>query len=143
MIRTLVFLSVLCGAAPAFAVECPADQRGVFVHLVRPSDRQQGVTEETLGAIELGAYQLPGRNLRTRKLIVEPGGIIAWHNHATRPALTYVLQGEMTEVRASCGAPLIYRAGDIVVEDAGVAHWWRNEGTAPAVLVSTDLMPAN
>ena len=31
-------------------------------------------------------------------LVVQPGGIVPWHSHADRPALIYVVSGEIVEI---------------------------------------------
>ena len=79
----------LAAASAALAGECPADK-------IKPNVRQMvdykpvGVTDVTLGAIDLGKQpaRIEGRELRFRKLTIEPGGIVPWHSHDDRPALT-------------------------------------------------------
>jgi hypothetical protein len=50
-----------------------------------------GVTDVTLGSINLEKQpaNLKDRELRFRKLTIEPGGIVPWHSHDDRPALIY------------------------------------------------------
>ena len=37
--------------------------------------------------------------MRVRQLEIQPGGIVPWHSHADRPALIYVVSGEIVEIR--------------------------------------------
>src|SRR5690348_11122021 len=88
-------------AAAAFAVtagfafqaqagECPADKR--MPNARQPVDfKAVGVTDTTLGSIDLGKEKakISGRELRFRKLVIQPGGIVPWHSHDDRPALIF------------------------------------------------------
>jgi quercetin dioxygenase-like cupin family protein len=77
----------------------------------------------------------PTRALRLRRITVQPGGVIAWHDHTAVQGYAVLVSGEMVELRNTCSDPLTYRAGDIAREDAGTAHSWRNEGDGPAVIL--------
>ena len=85
---------VSLAVAPAFAGECPADK-------MKPNVREKvdfkpvGVTDVTLGAINLEKQpaNIKDRELRFRKLTIEPGGIVPWHSHDDRPALIYRAAG--------------------------------------------------
>lgn len=77
----------------------------------------------------------PTRALRLRRIVVQPGGIIAWHDHAAIQGFAVIAAGEMVELRNTCHDPLTYRAGDVAMEDAGTAHSWRNESDAEAVVL--------
>jgi quercetin dioxygenase-like cupin family protein len=84
------------------------------------------------------AGDVKGRQLRIRKLTIQPGGVIAIHTHDDRPDASYLVQGELTEYRA--GGYVKRRAKD-TVHTAGkdVTHWVANEGNIPAVLVVVDV----
>ena len=100
--RGLLLAAVVAGAAafavPAIAGECPADQK-------KPNAREAvdlkpvGVTDTVIAAIDVSKapFNLDGRNFRMRKLVVEPGGIVPWHSHADRPAIIYIIEGEIHE----------------------------------------------
>ena len=77
----------------------------------------------------------PTRALRLRRLTVQPGGVIAWHDHTAIQGFAVLVSGEMVELRNTCLDPLTYRAGDIAREDVDTAHSWRNEGETPAVIL--------
>jgi quercetin dioxygenase-like cupin family protein len=72
--------------------------------------------------------------------MVAPGGVIAWHDHAQIQGMALLVAGEMTELRNTCLDPLIYRAGDIAIEDAGTAHSWRNDGAVDAVILVSHIV---
>ncbi len=80
------------------------------------------------------------RAVRLRRLIVQPGGVIAWHDHATVQGYAVIVSGEMVELRNTCLEPLTYRAGDVAMEDAQTAHSWRNEGDGPAVILVSQVV---
>lgn len=125
---------------PAVAGECPADKMKAGVRIsgeMTPKD----VTDEELDSIDLGS-QIDGfdhRRLRFRKLVVQPGGVVPWHDHTDRPALILTASGEIIEFRSDCSVGVRHKAGDISKEVAGVMHWWKNEGSEPAVLYAADV----
>jgi quercetin dioxygenase-like cupin family protein len=82
-----------------------------------------------------------GRHFRLRQLDMKPGGIVPWHSHDQRPAMIYIVSGEVTEYASNCAAPIVHKAGDVAPEKKGVSHWWQNHGKVPAVLISVDLFP--
>lgn len=71
----------------AQAGECPADK-------LKPNARELvkfepvGVSDTTLGSIDLGkgGCAQGWRELRFRKMVIQPGGIVPWHSHDDRPA---------------------------------------------------------
>lgn len=77
----------------------------------------------------------PTRAVRLRRITVQPGGVIAWHDHTAVQGYAVIVSGTMVELRNTCLDPLIYRAGDIAIEDVETAHSWRNEGEGPAVIL--------
>jgi quercetin dioxygenase-like cupin family protein len=128
-------------APAAFAGECPAGQTGVNA-LADAATAPSGVTDEVIASIDLGqGYNIPGRNLRMRRLVVQPGGVVPLHSHAERPANIYVVQGEITEYASNCQVGVTHRAGDMVAEQGNVSHWWRNNSRRRAVLISADIPP--
>ncbi|MFO0993109.1 MAG: cupin domain-containing protein [Hyphomicrobiales bacterium] len=141
-----LMLTVAAAAFAAFtgfaqAGECPAGKMkdgAVTTGEMMP----KGVTDTVLSAIDLAPKgdAFAGEQLRLRKLVIQPGGVVPWHDHATRPANIYVLSGTVTEYRSNCAVPIVHKAGDTVAEyGAGLAHWWKNTGKKPAILISADL----
>ena len=103
----------------------------------------KGVTDTVLSSIDLAKEpaKVQGRLLRLRKLVVEPGGVVPWHEHANRPALIYIVSGEITEYASTCAVPIVHRAGEAATETHATSHWWKNTGTETVVLLSADLFP--
>ena len=94
---------------------------------------QHGVTAEEIAAQPLASD--PSRVLRMRRLVIEPGGVIAWHAHDTTQGMAMIVSGEATEIRSSCMGMIRYRAGDVAIEEIGMSHGWRNNGDVPAVVL--------
>ncbi|HLJ65238.1 MAG TPA: cupin domain-containing protein, partial [Stellaceae bacterium] len=86
-----------------------------------------------------GLDDFPQRHMRMRQITIEPGGHVAMHSHRERPALSYVLKGQVTEHRV--GAPdRVYQPGEVLSEPTSVDHWAENKGSDPAVIISVDLV---
>jgi quercetin dioxygenase-like cupin family protein len=140
-LRSAVALAFVAGfALTAQAGECPAG-------LSKANARQAvdfkpvGVTDTTLGAIDLGKEmaKIKGRELRFRKMVIQPGGIVPWHSHDDRPALIYVAEGEIIEYASNCAGPIHHKAGEIRPETQGTSHWWKNLSDKPVVLFIGDV----
>jgi quercetin dioxygenase-like cupin family protein len=127
-------------ASSAMAGECPA---GKMQPNVRPmvDTKPVGVTDVTLGSINLEKQlaNIRDRELRFRKLTIEPGGIVPWHSHDDRPALIFVQQGEIVEYASNCAEPIVHKAGEIRPEVAGTSHWWKNLGKETVILYVGDV----
>lgn len=100
----------------------------------------RGITEAELARVALGNDSV-GRALRLRRLTIAPDGVIAWHEHGARQGMAYVITGELTEYRNDCADAVKRRAGDVVQEGLGVAHYWRNESGADAIIFVFDAPP--
>lgn len=139
-ILTAALLTAL-GAVPAIAGQCPAASQGVGV---RPMDNTaaKGVTDTVLATVDVASEPsaIAGRSFRTRRLVVAPGGVVPWHSHADRPAIITIVSGTITEYASTCSVPIVHEAGDAIPELHATAHWWKNTGTKPAVLLSSDLL---
>jgi quercetin dioxygenase-like cupin family protein len=126
-------------ATPAFAGECAAGNTGANP-LTGAATMPKGVTDTVLGAVDLGPeINVEGRQLRTRRLVLQPGGVVPMHSHVDRPALIITIKGEVTEYRSTCTTPIVHRAGEISREAGGLSHWWKNTGKTEAVLLSSDV----
>lgn len=131
------------GLTTAFAGECPADQQrpdgsGQKVGATAPKD----VTDVVIATTDLSKEKvaLKDRLFRARRLDIKPGGIVPWHSHADRPAMIYMLEGEMTEYTSTCNVPVVLSAGEVVAETHVVSHWWQNHGKKTAVVLSFDIL---
>ena len=122
---------------PVFAGECPANK-------IKPNAQPMvgykpvGVTDVTLDLGKQPAH-IEGRELRFRKLTIEPGGIVPWHSHDDRPALIFVQQGEIVEYASNCIDPIVHKAGDLRPEVFGTSHWWKNLGKETVILYVGDV----
>ena len=126
-------------ATPALAGDCPAGQGGTN-ELANHPTMPKGVTDTVIGSVDLGKeIGVADRQLRTRRLVVQPGGIVPFHSHMDRPALIYTVSGQITEYRSSCVVPIVHKAGDIAREADGISHYWINHGKVAAVLLSSDV----
>ena len=129
------------GAGPAAAGTCPADQ--MRPDATRPvAHAAKGVTDTVLASIDVAKEPaaINGRLFRLRKLTIEPGGIVPLHSHGDRPAIIYIVQGEVIEYASNCAVPIVHKAGDVSTERHVTSHWWENKGSETVVLLSADLL---
>ena len=125
------------GASPALAGQCAMPGNSTFPNA--PTE-PTGVTDTVIASVDLGPeIGVDGRKLRTRRLVVQPGGIVPLHSHKDRPALIYTLSGSITEYSTTCAVPIEHQAGDISREADGLSHYWVNHGNVPTVLLSSDV----
>jgi len=131
----------LVGMSAALAGGCPddkmkADARQPVTHAGK------GVTDTVLAAIDLEKEPagIKERQLRFRKLTIEPGGIVPWHSHADRPAIIYIAEGDVVEYASNCSVPIVHKAGDIRPETSGTSHWWQNTGSKTVILFVGDVL---
>ncbi len=107
----------------------------------QPPSENQGMKATPLAAFDLGKQGLKDfdqRQMRMRVIQIEPGGAAAFHSHAQRPALTYLLKGSLVEHRKG-SADRTYTPGEVIVESTDVDHWAENKGTETTTLISVDL----
>ena len=133
--------STLVGVSAAAAGSCPSDQMKADAR--QPvTDAGKGVTDTVLAAIDLEKEQanIKGRQLRFRKLTIEPGGIVPWHSHSDRPAIIYVAEGEIVEYASNCAVPILHKAGEVRPETSGTSHWWQNLGNKTVTLFVGDVL---
>ena len=125
----------------AFAGECPAGKIGVNATPPGPSE-PKGVTDTVLATTDLAQEMvaLSDHQFRLRRLEIQPGGIVPWHSHGDRPAMIYIVSGEVTEYASNCAVPILHKAGEVAPERHVTAHWWQNNGKQVAVLISVDIL---
>ena len=108
--------------------------------VAKPTENK-GMTADVLTSFDLGKQGLDdykSRQFRARKITIAPGGVVAYHSHADRPSITYVMKGGVIEHRD--GAPdRNWKAGDTITETTDVKHWVENKGKTPAVVIAVDL----
>lgn len=112
--------------------ECPAGRVQANAH-ASGDPQSVGLVGENIAIVPIASD--PTRAVRLRRLTIAPGGAIAWHDHAQVQGMALMVSGEMVETRNTCLDRMIYRAGDVAIEDATTAHSWRNESDAPAVVL--------
>ena len=116
-----------------------------------------GFSGATVGRGNLGTFHIKSRtddydvDLKSKdntdvlvtNLVVAPGGHSGWHSHPG-PVLVVVKTGTMTLYDANdptcTGKP--QPAGTVFVEEGGMVHIARNEGTIEATMVATSILPA-
>lgn len=143
--RNLTVAAVLAGtsmlaATAASANGCPANQMGENA-LGNAPTKPVGVTDTVLEQVDLSRQmvKLDDHKLRIRRLEIQPGGIVPLHDHADRPALIYIVSGEITEYASDCKTGIVHKAGD-TSRDADLKHWWKNTSRKPVVLISADIL---
>jgi quercetin dioxygenase-like cupin family protein len=127
-------LVAVAGIIVVFASGFAAGQRR------QPPAATVGQSEEALRSLDLTGEldSTNGRPLRMRKITLQPGGAQALHNHVDRPAVTYMLQGQMTYHQE--GKPdVVANAGDGFAEGRATTHWGENTGKVPAVWIAVDI----
>jgi|SRR5688572_13180605 len=133
MSRNRVTLGIV-GIALVFTTGYMAGQRR------QPPTADAGRSDEVLRTLDLTGEldSGKGRPLRMRKITVQPGGVIGLHNHVDRPAVTYMLQGQMT-YRQEGKPDVVSNPGDGFAEGRATTHWGESTGKVPAVWIAVDI----
>jgi quercetin dioxygenase-like cupin family protein len=137
----IVALAASMAAPAVYAGQCPPDK--MMADARKPdSSPAKGVTDSVLAAINLAdeSAKIENRTLRLRKLTIAPGGVVPWHSHTDRPAIIYIVSGEVTEYASNCAVPIVHKSGDVARETHVTAHWWKNTGKETVVLLSADIL---
>lgn len=143
LLGAVTLAAVALAPALAFAGACPADK------VLKTPQKIESVTDdsklkgEVVNMVDPSGWRgMKGLMLRTRRLTILPGGFVPTHSHADRPAIIYIISGEIIEHSTLCAVPIVHKAGDSTAEfSAGLEHWWVNKGKVPVVLTSSDLVP--
>ena len=104
-----------------------------------PPTESKGIAAKVIGSLPL-APEISGienRQLRMRVVTMAPGDVFAVHSHADRPSVEYVLKGQATEYIGDSSKK--YTEGESVLAGKNTVHWWRNDGTEPAIFVAVDV----
>lgn len=131
-------------ASAAHAGACPADKIVADGKGQKPSTLAAKDVKDVVRAttdLSREPVGVKGRQFRLRQLDVGPGGVVPWHSHDDRPAMIYIVSGEIVEYASNCAVPIVHKTGDVANEKKGTSHWWQNTGSLPAVLISVDLFP--
>lgn len=111
-------------------------------HARGPTENRGVKAVAALGNVALGSEfsGMEGRVLRAREIVIEPGGVVAVHQHDARPGLAYILKGEIVEYRSDQLKPMLRKQGDVAFETTGVTHWWENVSDAPVHALVVDIV---
>jgi quercetin dioxygenase-like cupin family protein len=122
----------LAAVQNAHVRECPPAHHRADAHS-EGFGASAGVSSEDIAFTPLASD--PTRAMRLRRIVVQPGGVIPWHDHTAIQGMALLVSGEMVELRNTCLDPITYRAGDVAIEDVNTAHSWRNESDEIAVVL--------
>jgi quercetin dioxygenase-like cupin family protein len=102
--------------------------------------KTKGISLASRSTLQLGEQipELEGYAMQLRTIVLQPGAVAAYHSHAKRPVVAYLVNGEYVEHRDDLGE-IVHKPGDQWVEGAEVAHWSENRGTEPAVLINVEV----
>lgn len=129
----LMTVSLICGADSNTSTSevVPGHERELATakQLHGPTKTQGIGSVKLLGMVSLDKdfAALKDRKLRARELVINPGGIVAVHQHEQRPGVAYILEGEIIEHRNDESEPVVRTTGAVAFEQSGVAHWWENK----------------
>jgi quercetin dioxygenase-like cupin family protein len=138
---SLIIAGASLATTSAQAGQCPAGKVVTDGQKPGPS-AHSNVTDTVIGSIDLANEKvgLEDHKFRLRRLVVQPGGVVAWHSHAERPAIIYIVSGSIMEYSSTCAVPISHRAGDVAIEAHATSHWWKNTSRQPVVLLSSDIL---
>lgn len=114
---------------------------GAVIAAQEAPTENKGMEAKQLAGFDLGKqglHDLDERQMRAREIDIAPGGVAAFHSHAQRPALSYIMKGELLEHRQGA-QDRVYKAGEVITETTDVNHWAENKGSEPVVIISVDL----
>lgn len=135
MKRKALFWGGLTAAVGTLAITIiPA----VLAQMAPPAE-SKGIAAKLIGTLPLAPEisAIETRQLRMRVVTMAPGGVFAVHSHADRPTVEYLLKGQATEYIGDSSKK--YTEGEAVLADKNTVHWWRNDGTEPAIFVAVDV----
>jgi quercetin dioxygenase-like cupin family protein len=109
-------------------------------------EKSTGVSgmNEVVGRVALAPHNLPGAvgdyDLRSRRIVLAPGGAMHEHPHAGNPGIALVTKGVVVEYRGATSR--ILRAGGSWQETHDTDHWFRNPSKEKnAELWVVDMVP--
>ncbi|MGD9816480.1 MAG: cupin domain-containing protein [Hyphomonadaceae bacterium] len=156
MIRTLLVAASLASLAGCVSIEVnesvsadaalSAFQTARVRECPSPAAAPNVTPTETVGVTSVDIAFTPlasdaTRVVRLRRLTVAPRGSIGWHQHITVQGMALIVFGEIVEHRASCAVPVLYRAGDVAIEDVATEHAWVNTTDEPVIVLTAHVIP--
>src|SRR4030095_10863898 len=94
-----------------------ADAQGQKMSSVAAKD----VTDVVRATMDLSREPaaIKGRQFRLRQLDIKAAGIVPGHSHNERPAMIYIVSGEVVEYASNCAVAIVHKAGDVAAEKNG------------------------
>jgi len=126
-IAAIVFFAVLGAASSKAQEEKPLKTRGISL----------AASDKLLLGDQIP--ELDGYALQIRTIVLKPGAVAAYHSHAKRPVVAYLVKGDYTEHRDGQGI-VVHKPGDQWVEGADVAHWSENRGNETTYLINVEIV---
>ncbi|MFO7855603.1 MAG: cupin domain-containing protein [Paracoccaceae bacterium] len=135
------------GEAAKAAVERLTSEQGVETRTLRGLEGPAAM--KGVRRLEITTYGpekdvLPGVGshlFRSSYVDVEPGGVVAVHPHADRPAFLQIVSGTIM-LHKSDGASHEMGPGDFTAASDQLAHWWENRGDETVRIWVADLCDA-
>ena len=115
----------------------------VVVRELKGPSKTSGIDSvRALGIVDLGTEfeAMKGHQMRARVFTIKPGGVVARHEHRSRPGFAYIISGQILEHRNDQEKVLTRKPGDIAVERTGVVHYWENVFQEPVVALVVDIV---
>ncbi len=99
---------------------------------------------KALGMVDLGGEfeSMKGHEMRARVFTIKPGGVVARHEHQSRPGFAYIISGQIIEHRNDQKGAIVRKPGDVAIERSGVVHYWENTFKEPVVALVVDIVKA-
>lgn len=142
VVAGLAFTAVNADEGPQIV---PGHERDIAAqkHAEGPTANKGVKAVAALGSVDLGSEfsGMEGRVLRAREIVIEPGGVVAVHQHDARPGLAYILEGEIVEYRKGSAEPRVRKPGEVAFENSGVTHWWENKTDTTVRALVVDIVP--
>ena len=117
----------------------------VIVRELKGPTKTAGIESvNALGVVDLGGEfeSMKGHEMRARVFTIKPGGVVARHEHQSRPGFAYIISGQIIEHRNDQKAAIVRKPGDVAVERSGVVHYWENTFKEPVVALVVDIVKA-
>ena len=130
LLSAIAIAAAIAAPSFAFAGECPVDK------VLKTAQKIDNVTDdsklkgEVVNTVDPSGWRgMKGLMLRTRRLTIKPGGFVPTHSHADRPAIIYIVTGQILEHSTECSVPVVHKAGESIAEfGPNLQHWWENKG---------------
>jgi quercetin dioxygenase-like cupin family protein len=118
-------------------------ERAQALHADGPKANAGVESIKDLGSISLDGEIKDDKNkvLRAREITIQPGGVVAVHEHDARPGVAYILEGEIMEHRSDTSNPVTRKTGALAFEKTGITHWWENKSTRKVRAFIVDIVP--